>query len=330
MHAPTRHVWSQSASLCCGSHNSIIHTHTHTHCLSTSTGLPLRYNEWIGSIRVEDHNEKLYEMQSLVQRLPRGHFDTLKFISKFAFNVSKFEEENKMGVKNLALVFGPNLLWPYNDQLEGSIAGDTAAVSMIVEMMFTYADWFFPDEDGDLNPLATTYDAAAATAVAARKQPDAPATADTPTAAAERPAAPAAADKPTVVPPTFESDAAVEDAPHSPARSLQVPRSKTAPVRPPITDAVRRNTVSRSSTDSPTASPRPSRPTSVASLLATDEEAAVPAKAPVPTPARKPSESDDADGGADAADSLRPPRPGKYANGSDGSPLAAVERDASS
>ena len=263
-------------------------------------------------------------MQSLVQRLPKGHFDTLKFICKFAFNVSKFEEENKMGVKNLALVFGPNFLWPYNDQLEGSIAGDTAAVSMVVEMMFTYAEWFFPDEDGDLNPLATAYDApAVAATVAATRQPAAHAAADMP------PAAPAAADKPTVVPPTGESDAAVEEAPQAPARGLAP--AKAAPVRPPITDAVRRSTSSisaRGSTDNPAASPRPSRPTSTTSVVSVEAEA-VPAKAPVPT-ARKPSEGDDADGGADAADPVRPPRPGNHPSVSEGAPLAAVEGDASS
>jgi len=268
----------------------------------------LRYNEWLGSIRVEDHNEKLYEMQSLVQQLPRGHFDTLKFICKFAFNVSKFEEENKMGVKNLALVFGPNFLWPYNDQLEGSIAGDTTAVSMVVEMMFTYADWFFPDEDGDLNPLATAYDApTVAATVAAGSQLAAPAAAGMP------PVAPAVADKPTMVPPTGESDAAVEEAPQAPARGLQVPPAKAAPVRPPITDAVRRNT---------------SRSTSTMSVDSEETEAP-PAKAPFPT-AQKPSENDDADGGADAADPVRPPRPDKHPSVSEGSPLTAAEGDASS
>eukprot|EP00040_Diaphanoeca_grandis_P021233 m.113089 g.113089 ORF g.113089 m.113089 type:complete len:594 (-) comp28244_c0_seq2:749-2530(-) len=117
------------------------------------------YDAWMESITVEDHTEKLYALQGLVTQLPQGHFETLKFISKFCANVAQYHEENKMNFMNLALVFGPNLLWPVTDTTSGSLAQDNAAVTSVVETLFTYAEWFFPAEDDDVDATTAEFPA---------------------------------------------------------------------------------------------------------------------------------------------------------------------------
>jgi len=54
-------------------------------------------------------------------------------------------------------VFGPNMLWPISDTSSGSLASDSQAVTMIVETLFTYAEWLFPTEDGDLDAATAEF-----------------------------------------------------------------------------------------------------------------------------------------------------------------------------
>eukprot|EP00041_Stephanoeca_diplocostata_P036360 m.1323980 g.1323980 ORF g.1323980 m.1323980 type:complete len:608 (-) comp24851_c0_seq32:4501-6324(-) len=112
------------------------------------------YDQWIASIYIEDHNEKLYEMQRVLQQLPEGHQETLRFICKFLSEVAKVEG-NKMDLHNLSIVFGPNFLWsPGSDG--GGMAEDSANLAIVAELLLTYADWFFPKEDGERDPLDTS------------------------------------------------------------------------------------------------------------------------------------------------------------------------------
>lgn len=75
-------------------------------------------------------------MQNLATSMPRGHYDTLRFISKFCNNVATKADTNKMNLNNLALVFGPNMLWQAG-QTPGDIGDDSQSVTVAAEMLFT-------------------------------------------------------------------------------------------------------------------------------------------------------------------------------------------------
>lgn len=58
-------------------------------------------------------------LKSAVLALPKENYETLKVLLQHLLRVSQFESENRMSVMNLAIVFGPCLLWP-----ESSLASD--------------------------------------------------------------------------------------------------------------------------------------------------------------------------------------------------------------
>ncbi|KAI1301873.1 Rho GTPase-activating protein 1 [Halotydeus destructor] len=63
------------------------------------------------------HIEKLAVAKSLVlQRLPEDNYKLLKYLVKFLVKVMDRSDLNKMTASNLAIVFGPNLLWSENKQ----------------------------------------------------------------------------------------------------------------------------------------------------------------------------------------------------------------------
>jgi len=50
-------------------------------------------------------------VNGLLQKLPRRNFLALKYLMNFLHEVSQHSGENKMDNNNLAVVFGPNLIW---------------------------------------------------------------------------------------------------------------------------------------------------------------------------------------------------------------------------
>eukprot|EP00051_Salpingoeca_urceolata_P000899 m.37072 g.37072 ORF g.37072 m.37072 type:complete len:571 (+) comp11072_c1_seq2:531-2243(+) len=114
------------------------------------------YDEWLNAARVADHETRLFAMQSLLKQLPRGHFETLRFISRFLFNVCQHGEENKMKPSNMGIVIGPNLLWHSDPERESMSVADSALKSQLCELFITYHEWLFPPEDGEIDAFSTT------------------------------------------------------------------------------------------------------------------------------------------------------------------------------
>lgn len=50
--------------------------------------------------------------QTLIDKLPRANYVTLRFFVRFLAHIVANEEVNKMSVKNMGIVVGPNLLRP--------------------------------------------------------------------------------------------------------------------------------------------------------------------------------------------------------------------------
>ncbi|CAL1588384.1 unnamed protein product [Knipowitschia caucasica] len=105
------------------------------------------YDEWIQASNVSDSDKRLQALWVTCDQLPKAHKSNFKYLVKFLARLAQDSETNKMTPSNIAIVLGPNLLWP---KTEGTLAEMAAATSVavvaIIEPIIQHADWFFPEE----------------------------------------------------------------------------------------------------------------------------------------------------------------------------------------
>ncbi|XP_047406584.1 SH3 domain-binding protein 1 isoform X2 [Sciurus carolinensis] len=110
------------------------------------------YDDWMRAASLKDPAARLEALGEACHRLPRENLSNLRYLMKFLALLAKEQEVNKMTPGNIAIVLGPNLLWP--PEKEGDQAQlDAASVSSIqvvgvVEALIQNADTLFP---GDIN-----------------------------------------------------------------------------------------------------------------------------------------------------------------------------------
>ncbi|KAM9832342.1 SH3 domain-binding protein 1 [Neosynchiropus ocellatus] len=107
------------------------------------------YSEWFKAAGEKDSTEKLQQFRVLLKKLPCENYNNLRYLVQFLSLLSEQQAVNKMSPSNIAIVLGPNLLWP---QSEGEIAMfDMAAASSVqvvtvVEPLIQYSSDLFPEE----------------------------------------------------------------------------------------------------------------------------------------------------------------------------------------
>lgn len=105
------------------------------------------YDEWIQASNVPDPDKRLQALWVTCDHLPKAQKSNFKYLVKFLTRLAQDSETNKMTPSNIAIVLGPNLLWP---KTEGTLAEMAAATSVavvaIIEPIIQHADWFFPEE----------------------------------------------------------------------------------------------------------------------------------------------------------------------------------------
>lgn len=110
------------------------------------------YDDWMRAASLKDLGARLDALQQVCSRLPQENLNNLRYLMKFLAQLANEQEVNKMTPSNIAIVLGPNLLWP--PEKEGDQAQlDAASVSSIqvvgvVEALIQSADALFP---GDIN-----------------------------------------------------------------------------------------------------------------------------------------------------------------------------------
>lgn len=72
-------------------------------------------HDFIRANEIEDHRKKVKEVTRLVQQLPVANYSALRFLSAHLVNIIKCEHINKMGVKNMGIVFSPTLAIPASE-----------------------------------------------------------------------------------------------------------------------------------------------------------------------------------------------------------------------
>ncbi|XP_049491309.1 rho GTPase-activating protein 44 [Panthera uncia] len=105
------------------------------------------YDEWIQASNIQEQDKRLQALWNACEKLPKANHNNIRYLIKFLSKLSEYQDVNKMTPSNMAIVLGPNLLWP---QAEGNITEMMTTVSLqivgIVEPIIQHADWFFPGE----------------------------------------------------------------------------------------------------------------------------------------------------------------------------------------
>ena len=74
------------------------------------------------STEMTDHENQLYQIQSLIDQLPPVNHATLKRVIGHLNRIKEQEEKNKMGLNNIVKIFGPTLM---------TVDGDTVSESFV-------------------------------------------------------------------------------------------------------------------------------------------------------------------------------------------------------
>ncbi|KAL8221949.1 UNVERIFIED_CONTAM: hypothetical protein K2H54_074687 [Gekko kuhli] len=118
------------------------------------------YDDWLKAATVKEPESRLELLRDVCNSLPKDNYNNLRYLIRFLAKLAEHQEVNKMTPSNIAIVLGPNLLWP--QQSEGNpVQLDMASVSSIqvvgvVEPLIQNAETLFPgDIDFNISDLFT-------------------------------------------------------------------------------------------------------------------------------------------------------------------------------
>eukprot|EP00095_Tigriopus_kingsejongensis_P000335 maker-scaffold194_size270518-snap-gene-0.10 protein:Tk00335 transcript:maker-scaffold194_size270518-snap-gene-0.10-mRNA-1 annotation:"rho gtpase-activating protein 12" len=86
---------------------------------------------------------KLKLIKDTLQSMPRSHRSTLKILLGHLLRVTEFQEFNRMQIPNLAIVFGPTLMWPPTHAITQNMALDMMQQNIIVESLLSHFQLIF-------------------------------------------------------------------------------------------------------------------------------------------------------------------------------------------
>ncbi|KAF8639252.1 hypothetical protein AX17_001617 [Amanita inopinata Kibby_2008] len=104
------------------------------------------YYEIIQKMQLDNLEERLAGIRSVVQRLPQPNFDLLRRVSEHLDQVTDYEEHNQMTAEALSIVFSPNLLRaPQNDFV--MILANMGHTHKLVKALITHYHVIFDEAD---------------------------------------------------------------------------------------------------------------------------------------------------------------------------------------
>ncbi|XP_054026909.1 rho GTPase-activating protein 44 isoform X2 [Dryobates pubescens] len=105
------------------------------------------YEEWIQASNIPEQEKRLQALWNACEKLPKANYNNIRYLIKFLAKLTEYQDMNKMTPSNVAIVLGPNLLWP---QADGNMTEMMTTVSLqivgIIEPLIQHADWFFPGD----------------------------------------------------------------------------------------------------------------------------------------------------------------------------------------
>ncbi|XP_044034707.1 SH3 domain-binding protein 1 [Siniperca chuatsi] len=106
------------------------------------------YNDWFKAAGEKDQTEKLEQFRVLLKKLPPENYNNLRYLVQFLSLLSEQQAVNRMTPSNIAIVLGPNLLWP---RAEGEAAlfdmasASSVQVVTVIEPLIQYSSSLFPE-----------------------------------------------------------------------------------------------------------------------------------------------------------------------------------------
>ncbi|CAI5659565.1 SH3 domain-binding protein 1 [Oreochromis niloticus] len=106
------------------------------------------YNDWFKAAGEKELSEKLEQFKILLKKLPPENYNNLRYLVQFLSLLSEQQAVNKMTPSNVAIVLGPNLLWP---RAEGEAAlfdmasASSVQVVTVIEPLIQYSSDLFPE-----------------------------------------------------------------------------------------------------------------------------------------------------------------------------------------
>lgn len=89
------------------------------------------FDRFIPALSKEKNSDRLKAARELIKTLPNYNYETLKFLLAHLCKVIDYSKENRMQVHNVAIVFGPTLIWP--ETVTPNLAANMIYQSRIVE-----------------------------------------------------------------------------------------------------------------------------------------------------------------------------------------------------
>lgn len=73
------------------------------------------YNDFMEIAQIANDQQRKAAILNILNQLPQGNYNNLKYLMKFLTKLSEKNQQNKMSTQNIAIVMSPNLLWPQNE-----------------------------------------------------------------------------------------------------------------------------------------------------------------------------------------------------------------------
>lgn len=73
------------------------------------------YNDFMEIAQITNDEHRKAAILNIINQLPEGNYNNLKYLMKFLTKLSEKNSQNKMSTQNIAIVMSPNLLWPQNE-----------------------------------------------------------------------------------------------------------------------------------------------------------------------------------------------------------------------
>ncbi|XP_076856469.1 bargin isoform X2 [Brachyhypopomus gauderio] len=107
------------------------------------------YSDWFRAAGEKELQDKLDQLRAALIKLPPENYNNLRYLIQFLACLSEQQSVNKMSPSNIAIVLGPNLLWP---RIEGETSlldmasASSVQVVTIIEPLIQYSKSLFPEE----------------------------------------------------------------------------------------------------------------------------------------------------------------------------------------
>ncbi|XP_018617259.1 SH3 domain-binding protein 1 isoform X2 [Scleropages formosus] len=108
------------------------------------------YDEWFEAAGEKEVSDRLEQLKGVLKKLPRENYNNLRYLVQFLAHLSKQQAVNRMTPSNIAIVLGPNLLWPRTEGGESLIdmaSASSVQVVTVIEPLIQYAQSLFPEAE---------------------------------------------------------------------------------------------------------------------------------------------------------------------------------------